>query len=191
MTDKIIDGIDVSGCGYYCEIDGQCNIFGMGKGGEDTFCRYCTDNPNCYYKQLKRLEKENAGLKAENVGIKISYINFIVKLKREMITKDDIQDLKNMVNKFVEERNSLKAENERLKEIKDDFFNQAEISHQAVQDKNKIIEKLETVMQEIKAYAERQLLVTNVRTNQMVYYADFSEYRNEILQKITKAESEG
>lgn len=66
MTDKeiIINGIDVSGCGYYYEIDGQCNIFGMGKSGEDTFCRYCTDNPNCYYKKLKQLEQENAELKA-------------------------------------------------------------------------------------------------------------------------------
>lgn len=48
----------------------------------------------------------------------------------------------------------LQEENIRLKKIKDDFFKQAEISHQAVQDKNKIIEKLETVIQEIKNLAE-------------------------------------
>lgn len=52
-------------------------------------------------------------------------------------------------------------------------------------------ERLKSCLQEIKKIAERQLLVTNVRTYQMVYYADFSEYRNEILQKITEAESEG
>ena len=70
-------------------------------------------------------DKIIAELKAENAEIKISYINFIAKLKREMITKDDIQDLKDTAKRFVEERNSLrkenaelKAENERLKEEK-------------------------------------------------------------------------
>lgn len=65
MTDKeiMIDGVDVSGCGYYDEIEQECNICGMGKDREDTFCRKCKDNKNCYYKQLKRLEAENAKLK--------------------------------------------------------------------------------------------------------------------------------
>ena len=26
--------------------------------GEDTFCRLCKDNPNCYYKQLDKLRAE-------------------------------------------------------------------------------------------------------------------------------------
>lgn len=52
------------------------------------------------------------------------------------------------------------------------------------------IDKLKQTLQEIRTIAERQLLVTNVRTYQMVYYADFSEYRNEILDIIKKAESE-
>lgn len=55
---------------------------------------------------------------------------------------------------------------------------------------NKYVNKYHQTLQEIKKIAERQLLVTNVRTYQMVYYADFSEYRNEILGKITKAEEE-
>ena len=58
MTDKqiIIDGVDVSGCSY-------------GEIEKDIFkcsCEYnvrstsmfCKDNPNCYYKQLKRKEQE-------------------------------------------------------------------------------------------------------------------------------------
>lgn len=43
-------------CGYYS--DGECNICGMGMSGEDTFCRLCKDNPNCYYKQLDKLRTE-------------------------------------------------------------------------------------------------------------------------------------
>lgn len=49
-------------CGYYT--DGECNICGMGISGEDTFCRLCKDNQNCYYKQLAGLKAENAKLKS-------------------------------------------------------------------------------------------------------------------------------
>ena len=49
-------------CGYYT--DGECNICGMGISGEDTFCRLCKDNPNCYYKQNAELKAENDRLKA-------------------------------------------------------------------------------------------------------------------------------
>lgn len=71
MTDKqiIIDGCDVSGCEHY---DGVC----LG----NHHYKWCKDNDNCYYKQLKRKEQEceaykmeaeegkeiNAELKAEN-----------------------------------------------------------------------------------------------------------------------------
>lgn len=48
-------------CGYYS--DGECSICGMGMSGEDTFCRLCKDNPNCYYKQLSELKAENERLK--------------------------------------------------------------------------------------------------------------------------------
>lgn len=51
-------------CGYY--IDDECTICGMGTDGEDTFCKYCKDNPNCYYKQLAELKAENERLKEEN-----------------------------------------------------------------------------------------------------------------------------
>lgn len=55
---------------------------------------------------------------------------------------------------------ALKEENARLKKIKDDFFKQAEISHQAVQDKNKIIQKLETVILEIKQLVSTDYIKT-------------------------------
>ena len=51
-------------CGYYT--DGECNICGMGISGEDTFCRLCKDNPNCYYKQNAELKAENDRLKRKN-----------------------------------------------------------------------------------------------------------------------------
>ena len=53
MTDKqiIIDGVDVSKCEFYsC---GLCNI----PDSIETFDSCMDKNPNCYYKQLKYLEK--------------------------------------------------------------------------------------------------------------------------------------
>ena len=89
MTDKqiIIDSVDVSGCdcfiaqmdfpnnlegGYY----NQNNLCECGIQGLESYPFFCKDNPNCYYKQLKRakqkLEKikqylcENVCLEGEN-----------------------------------------------------------------------------------------------------------------------------
>lgn len=63
----IIDGVDVSGCdcfitqmdfpnnlegGYY----NQNNLCECGVQGVESYSFFCKDNPNCYYKQLKRKE---------------------------------------------------------------------------------------------------------------------------------------
>lgn len=58
-------------CGYY--VDEECTICGMGTDGEDTFCKYCKDNPNCYYKQLAELKAENYELKENFEGQKNAY----------------------------------------------------------------------------------------------------------------------
>lgn len=98
----------------------------------------------------------------------------------------------------------LETENERLKEENktlEQFLSKEPLALQALQKGYasykkstdvfyEMVKTYKQTLQEIKGIAERQLLVTNVRTYQMVYYADFSEYRNEILQKITKAEEE-
>ena len=104
--------------------------------------------------------------------------------------KDDRELQKAVIEEFLKEIEELKAENDRLRtclEIQRTDETNQYITKVNVERENC---KLKQTLQEIKEIAERQLLVTNVRTYQMVYYADFSEYRNEILQKITKAESE-
>ena len=64
MTDKqiIIDGVDVSGCEFYNKDDKTCREV---NGKYDTdICEFdkC-ENSNCYYKQLKRKEREYEELK--------------------------------------------------------------------------------------------------------------------------------
>ena len=59
MIDKqiIIDGVDVSGCECSSQIDLDINII-CNSNSPKKCSGYCKDNPNCYYKQLKRKEQE-------------------------------------------------------------------------------------------------------------------------------------
>ena len=66
----VIDGVDVSECeciiedyqrannfeGRYEHIKNVCEL---GERGAEYYNLFCKDNPNCYYKQLKRKEQEN------------------------------------------------------------------------------------------------------------------------------------
>lgn len=77
MTDKqiIIDGIDVSGCEHYDEV---C----LG----NHHYKWCKDNDNCYYKQLKRKEQE---CEADKMEAEEGYeINVELKAKNEILEKD-------------------------------------------------------------------------------------------------------
>ena len=58
MTEEtIINGVDVSGCKFKSRFDNECY-----SDVDSTENLNCKDNPNCYYRQLKRLELENAKL---------------------------------------------------------------------------------------------------------------------------------
>ena len=77
MTDKqtVIDGIDISGCEHVFIHTSlfnentlvQCSAFFLENGDS---CCDCSDNPNCYYKQLKRKEQECKKLKQTLTEIK-------------------------------------------------------------------------------------------------------------------------
>lgn len=70
MTDKeeiIIDGVDVSGCNYAILPKNKCpaKIMPYAKETSCIACKehntklnFCKNNPNCYFKQLKRKEQE-------------------------------------------------------------------------------------------------------------------------------------
>lgn len=83
-------------CGYYS--DGECNICGMGMSGEDTFCRLCKDNPNCYYKQLSELKTENGRLKEEI--LKFRWDNPYFDLYNNVVNQRDMWEQKSEQHKF-------------------------------------------------------------------------------------------
>lgn len=63
MTEQIIiDGVDVSGCKYFTTEQPHLGVTCL-----DTLSSklVCSDISNCYYKRLKRLEKENCKLRNE------------------------------------------------------------------------------------------------------------------------------
>lgn len=80
MTEEtIIDGIDVSGCKYF-QIEAN-TIYPKSHYCGSTFNRFCEDDENCVYKQLKRLEAENANLKEKLEKIKEKCKFFISECK--------------------------------------------------------------------------------------------------------------
>lgn len=144
---------------------------------------------------IKQLEQENAALKAENAEIKTSYINFIAKLKAEMITKDDIQDLKDTVKRFVEERNSLRFENDRLKE-ENYGLNQELLGYKKGVQAFEIIE-LKQTLQEIKAIANNCIkgcvdcsLIAEPYECEDCTDGGMAKLGKKIIELITKAEKE-
>ena len=68
MTDKqiIIDGVDVSGCIYFKKNNKMSMCRACNSGVGTPYCEYHKD---CYYKQLKRKERECEELKRANDGI--------------------------------------------------------------------------------------------------------------------------
>lgn len=60
MTEEIIiDGVDVSECGFFHPKykDTDCHI-ALAFSEEYEGCMKCENNPNCYFKQLKRTEQK-------------------------------------------------------------------------------------------------------------------------------------
>lgn len=78
MTDKeiIIDGADVSKCGFFHpEYDTDCHI-ALAFSDQYEGCMKCENNPNCYFKQLKRAELKLEKIKT-NCNETLSTMNAI------------------------------------------------------------------------------------------------------------------
>lgn len=69
MADKeiIIDDVDVSRC-CWCDFEPDTEPYCSINDGEDLTCK---DNPDCYFKQLKRKEQECKNLEEELRGCRI------------------------------------------------------------------------------------------------------------------------
>ena len=104
MTDKqiIIDGVDVSGCSCIIQdyqrannIEGRYehikNVCELGERSAEYYNLFCKDNPNCYYKQLKRKEQECERLDNEAQNLFTEKTNLDIELSQ---LKAEIEELK-------------------------------------------------------------------------------------------------
>lgn len=127
MTEEIIiDGVNVAGCNFRLEREEKqkcecCHATGFG-----VICD-CENWHNCYYKQLKRLEQENAQLKNERTA------DLTKQLKRLQAENEELkQEYKQAHEDFIcsdtalrianTELDELKQENEQLKALCDTYF---------------------------------------------------------------------
>ena len=161
MTEPIIiDGVNVAECVYAILPKNQCPAKSMPYAKEtsciackehNTKLNFCKNNPDCYFKQLKRLEKENEMLEEEKQE-KIHLLEQIIKTLYPNADDDTLFDIAFNCS-FIEDTQKLKQENEELKEKNSELLNLANnggallIAEKAKTDKYK--QALEEIRKEI------------------------------------------
>ena len=119
MIDKqiIIDGVDVSGCECSSQIDLDINII-CNSNSPKKCSGYCKDNPNCYYKQLKRKEQELQQAMDNYVQLDLQRVkeyNELVDLYKAK--EQECEELKKTLTEIKET-----AKNNRMTKIKGEYF---------------------------------------------------------------------
>ena len=112
MIDKqIIDGVDVSGCEYCLKmLEHRCTI------QHDTNKYLCEENPNCYYKQLKRYENEYEGFAVKYTDMEIALKRKTEELEQYKKSKQaSYEATQKQCNDLTWENRKLKKECEELK----------------------------------------------------------------------------
>lgn len=118
--EKIIDGINIAECADYQY--GNCN---------DDFC---VKNKDCYFKQLKRLEKENE---------KLRKINYELAKEHKTIGQDLYAEIKN-----------YREENEKLKIYIESNKQEVEQAEDVVMENAQLLQKLEKIKEHIDHFCD-------------------------------------
>lgn len=117
MNEIIIDGVNVAECNKY---DSNSYIECL---NDQTTSRKCNGNPDCDFKQLQRLKKENEQLKKQ-INDAEKYIDELQDALRDMeIQKDNIKNLKpiditefcNTAERVLDNSNKYKTALEKVK----------------------------------------------------------------------------
>ena len=122
----IIDGVDVSRCIHY-KATGKYNTCGY----------YCEQNPNCYYKQLKRSEAQCEGMFVSHTDLEKKY-----KAKEQECErlKNEIEFCYSQVEDFdiiaTSKSNKLKQAEQRLERIRQMLKNGVKIHDDIVVNKS-------------------------------------------------------
>ena len=181
MTDKqiIIDGVDVRKCVNRRWDNSQKIHLCYDSDTPLTSWGWCENNPNCYYKQLKRKEQECEELKegySELTDIVSPYMDDFTGYNEELGGFDIVL----CVKELMEQLDQLKSENKHINDL----------LNQALKDYEKAIETLT----EIKEIAERDKeICIKCNGNKEIDCVECIEggralLANDILQKISECE---
>lgn len=166
MKNKI-NGIDVSECKKLGEtIDGiTCGLGKRIRFANEIITKHnlCKDNPDCYYKQLKRMQEENEKLKDRNANLRLNLATYDLPEIKKVLTDWRTGELD---KKF----KNLQEENEGLKK-------QLEFSrtHKTVLDAERI--KYKQALEEIKEIANHEI---KELTDSAIYGGRYFEIYNKI-----------
>ena len=129
MTDKqiMIDDVDVSGCEYFSKGYCYCINHIVERMSESEFCK---DNPNCYYKQLKRSEAQCEAMFVSHTDLEKAYKakeQECERLKEQLKEMNEVIRTEttrcSLVNSLKTELDQLKAELKSAKELREYTYN--------------------------------------------------------------------
>lgn len=115
MNKTIINGIDVSECEFYYEMDDCDGCHQLCNNATDIKNEYCEHYQNCYFKQLQRLKKENEELKASFNELYNNTEQLANKYNKYGGNKEN--EFIEIINKTTDERNKYKQALENIREI--------------------------------------------------------------------------
>lgn len=156
MDKVIIDRIDVSECSMKCE-NGDCALYYAELNNDNNELIYgfnCSDNENCYYKQLKRLQAEYddlhltyAGCKTANTGLQ--ELNEKLQAENERL-KNDLNEAYEHYNFKRIHNEVINAENFKYKQALQEIREIANIIYNTncnyIAESHKIIDKINEVI---------------------------------------------
>ena len=154
MDKVIIDGVDVSECSYAITPKRQCPNKPMPYAKEtscigckehNTKLNFCKNNPDCYYKQLKRLQHYQAEFEHELMN-DYTYDGYIS--PNGFTPIDVIKHIKSELQRLQAENERLKEENELIKERSKELYTfsatyENDKLKQALQEIRELIKKLD------------------------------------------------
>lgn len=165
MEEIIIDGVNVAGCYWKCE-DGDCAMYYADLSADNNELEFgfnCEDNTDCYFKQLKRLEQENAELKTVHKQL-----------------KQMIKSKESLLEKAIKENAELK---EKIAELQRKYSKQYQINE------NKGYLKAERILEEISGILDVRF-VDGLNEEAEIYNQDMDRIRNKINEVLNKGAEE-
>lgn len=136
MSEVIIDGVNVAECQYYFYEDTEkahtCRLIQV----DDDLHYICKDNPNCYFKQLKRLEAKHGEtvLKMAEAEVEIEKLQAENEKLRDKAYKDA-----DMIYRLTEENREYDIDLSIEKEAHKSTIERLDKYHKALEDIREIL----------------------------------------------------